>query len=139
MGGAEGCVVRAVVLSVGLLAEGLVDEVASEAEHLAEGAAEVLVESDVDDGVEHGVGVAEPEHAAAHAVRHVQVGEERAQQRHHEEGQPADDEGRHDDAEGDGGFAVLHDGRDARAVDGGHGAVAHLKTTNYNLHIKRES
>ena len=104
---------------VELLAHHVVEGAAAEVEDLLEGAAEIAVEGGVDDRVEEGVGVAEPEEERGQGVGDGSgVGEEGSHQRQDEEGQPADGEGRHDDAEGGGGLPLL--GQLEPKLPGGH-------------------
>ena len=88
---------------------------AAEAEDLAqdvrERVLEVAVRHHVDHGVERGVEVPDPEEDADDDVRAVAVVADGHGQVPGEEGQPADEEGAHDDAQGDEGLVLLPPGR----------------------------
>lgn len=81
---------------------------AAEVEDLPERLAEVSVQGRVDDRVEEAIAVAEPEEDARQGGRYdVGVAQEDPDDGEDEEGQPADREGAHDDAQGRAGLALL--------------------------------
>lgn len=75
-----------------------------------EGVLEVPVGHDVDHGVEGGVEVADPEEDADHDVGAVAVVADGHRQVPGEEGEPADQEGAHHDAQSHEGFVLLPPG-----------------------------
>jgi len=78
---------------------------------LLEGALEVFVEVRVDDGVEQRVGVAQPvDHVLQPAGHVARARAKRHHQGDDEEGQPAEDEGAHDDAQSLHRFALARHG-----------------------------
>lgn len=76
-------------------------------EDTAERPPEVLVEHSVDDGVEHGVHVAKPEGDGERLVRDGAPRAERSEDIEREEGQPARNEGAHDEAQDERGPLLL--------------------------------
>lgn len=105
---------------VELLSHHVVQRPAPEEENLLERFPEVPVQGGVDDGVEEGIGVAQPEEEAGE--RRGDGGrvatQEGPDQRQDEEGQPADGEGAHDDAQSGGGLALLGQGEPQLLVVG---------------------
>lgn len=98
----------AVLRLVELLAHHVVERAAPEVQDLLERAAEVAVQRGVDDGVEQRVGVAQPQEERRDRGRDGRlVPEEGSHECEHEEGQPAEDEGAHDDAQGGRGLPLF--------------------------------
>ena len=85
----------------------------AQAEDLVEGPAKLLVEAGVNDRIESGVEIAEPEEEGVEPAGHVVADEDavadldRLHDREYEEGQPAEREAAHDDAEGARGLLIL--------------------------------
>lgn len=97
----------AVLALIEFLAHNIIQIVAAEKEDFPERLAEVPVERGVDDRIEETVAVAKPEEEAGQRLGQLRLLRERPDEREHEEGQPADGEGRHDDAKGDACLALL--------------------------------